>query len=111
MGAGSLIGTIPPPANDGPGLGDEISYSPVTGLLGIGSSGSDGTFPGVRFWAAPSGRVVSTLQYPGTAGVNAIAYDPVDGGPWLIPHPVRLPAVGAESADGAKPRVRSGGGF
>jgi WD40 repeat protein len=80
VGAGSLIGTIPPPANDGPGLGDEISYSPVTGLLGIGSSGSDGTFPGVRFWAAQSGRVASTLPYPGTAGVNAIAYDPVDGG-------------------------------
>jgi DNA-binding SARP family transcriptional activator/WD40 repeat protein len=77
--SGALIGSIAPPADDRPGLGTWIGYSTATGLLAIGSSGSDDTFPGVRFWAAQHRKVVSALQYPGVGGVNALAYDPADG--------------------------------
>jgi serine/threonine protein kinase len=79
VSTGALIGTIAPPANDPPGLGTWIGYSTTTGLLAIGSSGDGNTFPGVRFWAVQSRKIVSTLQYPGVGGVNGIAYDPANG--------------------------------
>jgi Protein kinase domain len=79
VSTGALIGTITPPANDPPGLGTWIGYSATTGLLAIGSSGDGNTFPGVRFWAVQSRKLVSTLHYPGVGGVNGIAYDPADG--------------------------------
>jgi serine/threonine protein kinase len=79
MSADALIGTIAPAAaGDVPGLGTSISYAPDSGLLAVGSSGKAGTFPGVRFFAVQpqSVTLVSTMQYPGVGGVNALAYDP-----------------------------------